>query len=158
MKANTPVTITFKDYPDTTKCGVKSRSYPNGYANFEEEIAGNLYAWLHQSYHVLWDVDPIRNEICIYGSTVKKLGNRFATLLQKDKTVSVQLCFQVVQLLSHIELNLQKKTNYPLLSKNQIEHWILSQAQAILKNHEGQIYLNQFIKMFGHKNEVDMIE
>lgn len=150
MKSKSDVTVILKEYPDLKKCGVTSRFYRNGYENIDEEIAANLYSWLHQSFYILWDTDASKNEICIYSKTVIKLAERFATLLRKDKAESIHIWFELIKIIGMIELELKCSAKFSSLSKERNENWILLSAQEICKNHEGLIYLNRFVKMFGN--------
>jgi hypothetical protein len=148
MDAKKTTTI-FKDYPDLKKCGVTSRFYPNGYENVDEEIAANLYLWLHQSYHVLWHTDTITNEIYIYSKTVLKLASRFATLLKQEKTESIHNWFQIIQIFGLIELQVKQSPETRSFPKNQLDKMILAKAQELLQKEASHIHLVRFVKMFG---------
>lgn len=79
-----PKLIVF-DSPDFDTLNITSRNFSSPYLDEDDKIGGNLYKWIHQSYHVLWDANAKKNEIVIYNKTIQKLGLRFATLLKMDK-------------------------------------------------------------------------
>jgi hypothetical protein len=81
--------LIFLDCPDIEKLKITSRDFANPYSNIEEQIAGNLYSWIHQSYSVLWQVNSENNEILIFNKTIQKLGLRFATLLKMQKEAAI---------------------------------------------------------------------
>ena len=96
--------IVFNDYPDLIKHHITLREFKNGYLNKDEEVAGNLYSWIHQSFSVLWEVNEESNEIIIIRKTNEKLGIRFATLIKIDKDLAIQEVFRLSASLALLEL------------------------------------------------------
>jgi hypothetical protein len=84
------------DCPDLEKLNITSRDFGTPYINVEEEIGGNLYSWIHQSFGVLWQVNKDANEIEIYTKTIEKLGMRFATLLKMEKELAVKSVYEML--------------------------------------------------------------
>jgi hypothetical protein len=81
-------TIVSQEFPLLEKNAIISRDFNTPYINKEDQIGGNLYSWIHQSYSVLWETDANKNEITIYTKTNEKLGLRYATLLKLDKSAA----------------------------------------------------------------------
>jgi hypothetical protein len=82
-------TLVLQEFPLLEKNAIISRDFNTPYINNEDQIGGNLYSWIHQSYSVLWETDAYKNEITIYTKTNEKLGLRYATLLKMDKSAAI---------------------------------------------------------------------
>ena len=156
-------TLVLKEFPLLEKNNIISRDFNTPYINNEDQIGGNLYSWIHQSYSVLWETDANKNEITLYTKTNEKLGLRYATLLKMDKSAANASIFNLSIACALGELcwkqyfEVQIKTdssidaNYMKLKKE----FVFSLAKLILVADENSTkVLYRFLKMFDKDVEV----
>lgn len=155
--------ILMLEYPHLEKNGIELRDFKNPYADKDEEVAGNLYKWIHQSYSVLWEVNAEKNEVTIFSKTIEKLGLRFATLLKMDKVHAIEgVRLMVIALAkSHLlwELTMFTELEKKGYGKDSLERlknqFIFSQANQVLhSDFDNQRILNKFIEMFAKDVEL----
>lgn len=80
--------------------GISSRDFGLPYEDMHEQICGNLYLWLQQSYGVLWRVEETEPKVLIYKNTTEKLGERFGTLSRLTKEDGKAASFEMVKALA----------------------------------------------------------
>jgi hypothetical protein len=158
-------TVVLQEFPLLEKNGVTSRDFNTPYINNEDQIGGNLYSWIHQSYSVLWETDADKNEITLYTKTNEKLGLRYATLLKMDKSAAItsvsnlsiayalgELCWK-----KHFEDKCEVDTSIDDNNKKLKKEFVFGLAKLTLANDENATkVLYRFLKMFD--KDVDVSE
>jgi hypothetical protein len=95
--------LIYDDYPDAMELGIVSRQFHTPPANKEEELAGNLYLWLNQTYRVLWSFNKNRDKLTLFTAVIVKLGERFATLEGVPKSHGASVLMDVILSLAREE-------------------------------------------------------
>lgn len=146
---------------------ITSRDFGMPYQDFQDEIGGNLYSWLQQSYKVLWQINETTNEIVIFENTNQMLAERFATLLKVTKIDAKEGVWAMVKSLSLANLYIEKVIfkfdgNSPLKQQNENLHGLLKLFMFWLASNdlsESEINLkclNLFISKFAM--EIDLTQ
>ena len=149
----------YAELSKTNKPCINSRQFASPDKNIEEEIAGNLYSWINQSYSVLWQIDKEKNEIIIFNNTTQKLAERFATLLKITKEDASSGVKEMVESLGLANLFMEKiisqiGDNQHLKSKTEtltgsLKLYLFWLASKELKESElGQKCLQLFMRKF----------
>jgi hypothetical protein len=145
-----------------------SRDFRRPYTDIDDYIRGNLYLWLHQSYHVLWQVSNTGGKVFIYRNTCLRLGERFATLLKIPKPEGVAALHDMAVALGYahhiIETSILKMPgNWLLKYRNPVPDGLLKLfmfwlAQLELKdNPVATRCLGLFHKMFAKDVDLTII-
>ncbi len=141
--------------PDIEKLNITSRDFATPYSNIEEQIAGNLYSWIHQSYSVLWQVNSEKNEIFIFNKTIQKLGLRFATLLKMQKETAIHSVYKMAISLALSEIVWEKYYKDNLVLNTTVgncelkREFIFSFSNRIFEKELDTFkVLERFVKMF----------
>jgi hypothetical protein len=156
-------TLVFQEFPLLEKNAIISRDFNTPYINNEDQIGGNLYSWIHQSYSVLWETEADKNEITIYTKTIEKLGLRYATLLKMDKSAAIksvsnlsiayalgELCWK-----KHFEDKCEVDTSIDDNNKKLKKEFVFGLAKLNLVDDENTTkVLYRFLKMF--EKDVDI--
>jgi len=141
--------------PNIEKLKITSRDFATPYSNIEEQIAGNLYSWIHQSYSVLWQVNSENNEILIFNKTIQKLGLRFATLLKMEKETAINSVFKMSISLALSEIIWEKNYKDKSVRNTKVRNWELK--REFIFDFSNRIFekelhtlkvLERFVKMF----------
>ena len=152
------------DCPDPEKLNITSRDFGTTYIGVEDQIGGNLYSWIHQSFGVLWQVNTFTNEIVIYSKTCEKLGMRFATLLKMEKELAIKSVYEMLIsfALAEISWDMFIKDNClgicdDNLCDGQLRlQYIFSFTKSILNNKmETYEVFTKFTKMFAKDVEIN---
>jgi hypothetical protein len=143
------------DCPDIEKLNITSRDFATPYSNIEEQIAGNLYSWIHQSYSVLWQVNSEKNEIFIFNKTIQKLGLRFATLLKMQKETAIHSVYKMSISLALSEIVWGKYYKDKLVLNNTVRNcelkreFIFGFSNSVFEKELHTLkVLERFVKMF----------
>jgi hypothetical protein len=164
FKVNQPKFVCYPLTSDLLK-GINSRDFGKPYSSMEEQIAGNLYLWLQQSYSVLWAVNSEPQVVNLYHNTIDKLGERFATLLRFTKDEGKAAALEMIKALAlsnfiledvifKIEGNWLMKYRNPVLN-GLLKHFMFWMASVELAAHENALKcLGIFIKKFA--KDVDL--
>lgn len=148
--------------------GFTSRDFGMPYESIEEQIAGNLYLWLQQSYSVLWEVNAEQHQVLLYDNTIDKLGERFATLLRLSKESGESATWDMVKALAlanyiiesvvfKIEGNWLLKYRNPWLN-GLLKHFMFWLAlQELDGNENAQKCLTVFMKKFSKDVDLKVI-
>ena len=145
--------------PDLEKLNITSRDFGTTYIGVEDQIGGNLYSWIHQSFGVLWQVNTFTNEIVIYSKTCEKLGMRFATLLKMEKEIAIKCVFEMVISFAFAEISWDMfiKDNFLCnydgnLFEGQLGLQYIFRFSKLILNNKMETYevFTKFTKMFGN--------
>jgi hypothetical protein len=118
FKINVP-SVEFMPFSEEKMVGIHSRKFGSPYENINDQISGNLYLWLQQTYSVLWQ---IRDEnVLIYANTVHALGERFGTLMKVPKIDGMAACFEMFKALA-ISNYIIEKTVYKMEGNWLLKH------------------------------------
>lgn len=118
FKINVP-SVDFMPFSEEKMEGIHSRKFGSPYENINDQIGGNLYLWLQQTYSVLWQ---IRDEnVLIYANTVHALGERFGTLMKVPKIDGKAACFEMVKAIA-ISNYIIEKTVYKMEGNWLLKH------------------------------------
>ena len=152
--------LIIEEYPNTVKNNVISRVFKSPYINKDDEVGGNLYYWIHQSFTVLWDVDVEKNEVRLYTKTNNKLAERFATLLRMDKNEAIvsllnfNLSYAIADLCWKLNLttNCENENTFTMENK---KSFVYKKITLTLVNDENSMkVLNRFKNMFDKNQSV----
>ena len=156
-------TLVLQEFPLLEKNGIKSREFNTPYINKEDQIGGNLYSWIHQSYSVLWETDANKNEITLYTKTNEKLGLRYATLLKMDKSAAITSIsnLSIACALGHIcwnqyfEDKFMEDSAIHSNTESIKKEFFFGLAKLILVADENHLLIfNKFNKMFGKNLDI----
>jgi hypothetical protein len=148
--------------------GFTSRDFGHLYENMDEQIAGNLYLWIQQSYRVLWAVNVNQNRVILYSNTIDKLGERFATLLriptEEGKAATLEMVksvslsnFIIEDVVFKIKGNWLLKYGNPSLN-GMLKHFVFWMASLEIEDKENaQKCLAIFIKKFAKDVDFQVI-
>ena len=144
-------------FPDLEKNKIISRDFKTEYLDERDQVGGNLYKWIHQSFSVLFEVDKENMEIVLFSSTINMLGGRFATLLKIEKKVAIKSVSEMIIYLGLEEINWELcfKANAIHNSKNEIinNQFRLKKMDnlrmsELFKDSVNSKVFNRFVKMF----------
>lgn len=148
--------------------GFTSRDFGMPYENMEEQIGGNLFLWLQQSYSVLWGVNAEQHQVLLFDNTIDKLGERFATLLRLSKELGKSATWDMVKALAlanyiiegvvfKMEGNWLLKYRNPGLNGllNHFMFWLAS--LELIDNENAQKCLAVFMKKFAKDVDLEAI-
>lgn len=148
---------------------ISSRDFGRPYEDMYDQICGNLYLWLRQSFHVLWQVDEASPQVTIFDNTTDKLGERFATLLRLPKEEGRASVLKMVQamalsnyVIEHVVYKMSGNWSFkeanPILN-GQLKYFLFWLAQQELADHEtAQKCLGRFMKMFASDVDLSVFE
>jgi hypothetical protein len=148
---------------------ISSRDFGRPYEDMYDQTCGNLYLWLRQSFHVLWQVDEASPKVTIYENTSDKLGEQFATLLCISREEGRAAVMEMVQALAlsnyiieHVVYKMSGNWSFkeanPILN-GQLKYFLFWLAQQELANHEtAQKCLGRFMKMFAADVNMSILE
>jgi hypothetical protein len=134
-----------------------------------DQICGNLYLWLRQSFEVLWRVEEASPQVTIYENTTDKLGERFATLLRIPKEEGRAAVMEMVQALAlsnyiieHVVFKMSGNRSFkeanPILN-GQLKYFLFWLAQQELEGDAtAQNCLSRFMKMFAADVDLSILE
>jgi hypothetical protein len=143
------------DCPDLEKLNITSRDFGTPYIGIEDQIGGNLYSWIHQSFGVLWQVNTYTNEIVIYSKTCEKLGMRFATLLKMEREIAIHSVYKMSISLALLEIVWEKYYKNKLVSNTTVRNgelkceFIFGFSNRVFEKELDTLkVLERFVKMF----------
>lgn len=148
---------------------ISSRDFGRPYEDMYDQICGNLYLWLRQSFQVLWQVYEASPQVTIFDNTTDKLGERFATLLRLPKEEGRVAVLKMVQALAlsnyvieHVVYKMSGNWSFkeanPILN-GQLKYFLFWLAQRELANQEtAQKCLGRFMKMFASDVDLSVLE
>lgn len=151
------------EYPNIKKHSIQLREFKTPYLNKDDEVGGNLYNWIHQSYSVLWETNPDKNEITLFLKTNNKLAERFAMLLKINPSTATKSIIALSMALSLSELcwGLHLKSNLTIdVTDNKyytanIKKFVFCLANlTLVKDENHHLIFNKFNKMFGKNLDV----
>jgi hypothetical protein len=146
LKNRYPYSLVYDEYPYPVKLGLKIRKFKSGYADMEQMTAGNLYAWLHETKRILWDIDPKKKRVTFYTGPITLLGRRLATLVKVDQDRGERIMMELVDLLAHKEMDLLIRRGENIRYCEDQELYMLVLRE--LNDPELKTFLERFMKMF----------
>jgi hypothetical protein len=149
--------------------GFTSRDFGHPYENMDEQIGGNLYLWLQQSYGVLWAVNVEQHSVIFYSNIIDKLGDRFATLLRLPKEEGKAATLEMVKAvaLSNCiieEMVFKMQSNWLMKYRNPslnglLKHFMFWLASLELEDNENaQKCLAVFMKKFAKDVDLEVMK